>query len=279
MMNKNVLMIGGGVVVTIAVLWLAWPKNKTVSLDDTATAQTPGPVSGKPVQALYEEANALRKSGDVLKAKHVYQEISSQHASFDRIEEVQNQLADVNMKIVFSNLPTAESTVHEVKSGDTLGKIASQYGTTVDLIKISNNLQSDIIRLGQKLRIWQGRFNVFVDKSQNVLLLKNGEEVLKVYHVSTGANNSTPVGKFKVTSKLTNPVWFNKGIVVPPESPENVLGSRWLGFDIPGYGIHGTIEPETIGQQVTAGCVRMRNSDVEELYSLLPMGTEVEIVD
>ncbi len=118
-----------------------------------------------------------------------------------------------------------------------------------------------------------------MDKSQNVLFLKNGDEVLKVYKVSTGTNNSTPVGTFKITSKLVDPVWFNKGIVVPPDSPQNVLGSRWLGFDMPGYGIHGTVEPETIGQQVTAGCVRMRNSDVEEVYSLIPLGTEIVIVD
>jgi lipoprotein-anchoring transpeptidase ErfK/SrfK len=87
------------------------------------------------------------------------------------------------------------------------------------------------------------------------------------------------VGTFKITSKLANPVWFKAGVVVPPESPENVLGSRWLGFDNPGYGIHGTIEPQTIGQQITQGCVRMLNKDVEELYAIVPVGTEVEIVD
>lgn len=277
-MNKNVLMITGGVVFVIVIALLAWPKNKPVSSGDaTVTGQTS--MSSKPVQALYEEANALRKSGDMVKAKEIYKEISSQYTDFNKIEDVESQLADVNMKIIFSNTPVAESTVHEVKSGDTLGKLASQYGTTVDLIKASNNLQSDIIRLGQKLRIWQGHLNVFVDKSQNVLFLKNGDEVLKVYKVSTGINNSTPAGTFKIASKLIDPVWYNKGIVVPPDSPQNVLGSRWLGFDMPGYGIHGTIEPETIGQQVTAGCVRMRNPDVEEVYSLIPLGTEIVIVD
>ena len=277
-MNKNVLMIAGGVILVIVIALLAWPKNKPVSSDGSA-ATPQAQMSGKPIQALYEEANALHKGGDMVKAKEIYKAISSQYADFNKIEDVENQLADVNMKIIFSNTPVAESTIHEVKSGDTLGKIAGQYGTTVDLIKISNNLQGNTIRLGQKLRVWQGHFNVFVDKSQNVLFLKNGDEVLKVYRVSTGANNSTPVGKFKITSKLVDPVWFNKGIVVPADSPQNVLGSRWLGFDIPGYGIHGTIDPETIGQQVTAGCVRMRNADVEEIYSLLPLGTEVVIVD
>jgi lipoprotein-anchoring transpeptidase ErfK/SrfK len=67
--------------------------------------------------------------------------------------------------------------------------------------------------------------------------------------------------------------------VVPPRSPENFLGTRWLGFNIPKYGIHGTIYPELIGQSVSGGCVRMRNEDVEELYAIIPVGTKVVIKD
>jgi len=96
---------------------------------------------------------------------------------------------------------------------------------------------------------------VLVNKSQNVLFLKSGEEVLKIYHVSTGKDNITPVGTFKIASKIEKPVWFKAGgAPIPSESPENELGSRWMGFDAdPHYGIHGTLHPESIGQQVTAG--------------------------
>ena len=52
-----------------------------------------------------------------------------------------------------------------------------------------------------------------------------------------------------------------------------------MGIDVPGYGIHGTTEPESIGYQATEGCVRMHNSDVEELFTIVPPGTEVIIVD
>ena len=52
-----------------------------------------------------------------------------------------------------------------------------------------------------------------------------------------------------------------------------------MGLTAKGYGIHGTAEPEKLGQQVTAGCVRMKNEEVEELYGILPPGTEVTIVD
>ena len=138
---------------------------------------------------------------------------------------------------------------------------------------------SDTIRIGQRLRIWKGVFSIFVDKSQNILILKSDDEVVKVYSVATGKNNITPVGDLKIIDKLVNPVWFKSGAIVPPESPDNILGTRWMGFNIPGYGIHGTTDPSSIGQQLTAGCVRMRNEEVEELYSLLPMGTQVTIVD
>ncbi|MCX5714227.1 MAG: L,D-transpeptidase [Candidatus Omnitrophica bacterium] len=64
-----------------------------------------------------------------------------------------------------------------------------------------------------------------------------------------------------------------------PGSADNLLGTRWLGIDLPGYGIHGTVDPSSLGKQVTQGCVRMANSDAEELYSIVPTGTEVTIVD
>ena len=95
----------------------------------------------------------------------------------------------------------------------------------------------------------------------------------------TGADNSTPTGTFKIINKITNPVWYRQGAVVPPESPENILGTRWMGWDKPGYGIHGSVDPSEMGQQVTAGCVRMTNPEVEELFALVPSGTEVTVVD
>jgi len=184
------------------------------------------------------------------------------------------------LETITSNQQTSQTVVYEVQIGDTLGKLAQNYGTTIDLIKKRNNLKSDVIQVGQQLSIWTGKFNIFVSKSKNILVLKNNNENVKTYTVSTGKDTSvTPVGEFTIVSKLVNPVWFNKGVTVPAGSPTNALGTRWLGFNLPSYGIHGTIEPKTIGSYETAGCVRMRNEDVEELYSLIPVGTKVVIVE
>ena len=57
------------------------------------------------------------------------------------------------------------------------------------------------------------------------------------------------------------------------------FGTRWLGLNVPwgDYGIHGTNKPELIGKNVSSGCIRMRNEDVEALYDLIPNGTIVHI--
>ena len=120
---------------------------------------------------------------------------------------------------------------------------------------------------------------VLVDKSLNQLLLKQDGQFFKLYRVATGENNSTPVGTFKIITKLPNPVWYKQGAAVPPGSPDNVLGTRWMGIEKAGYGIHGSVDPSGIGKQVTAGCVRLNNPEVEELFAIVPMGTEVTIVD
>lgn len=272
-MNKKIVIIGA-VVIALLLVFILIPKGKHQA--GTKVAHS----TNKEVKPLYNEAVKLKNMKELVRARAMYQEIIKNYPDMDNIAAVQQELESINMELLLSNREVPGKTeMYEVVAGDSLVKIAKKFNTTVDFLKRSNNLKNDMVRLGEKLRVWKGQFNIFVDKSQNILVLKDGSEIVKVYVVATGENNSTPVGTFKIVNKLENPVWFNKGMVVPPESPANVLGTRWLGFDIEGYGIHGTIEPQAIGKQVTAGCVRMVNEQVEELYSIVPVGTEVTIVD
>jgi lipoprotein-anchoring transpeptidase ErfK/SrfK len=70
--------------------------------------------------------------------------------------------------------------------------------------------------------------------------------------------------------------------------PDNPIGDRWIGLegvseairDLTGYGIHGTIEPESIGRQESMGCIRLRNDDVELLYEMLvERESTVEVIE
>lgn len=170
--------------------------------------------------------------------------------------------------------------VYVVQQGDSLYKISRKFNTTVESMKKMNGLYSDTIRAGQKLKADISTYSVHVDKSDNILVLKKNGLPYKTYTVSTGKNNSTPVGVFKIVDKMVEPAWTKPGVgIVVPGDEQYELGTRWMPIDVPGYGIHGTNDESSIGAQVTAGCVRMKNSDVEELYDIVTRGTEVEIVD
>jgi lipoprotein-anchoring transpeptidase ErfK/SrfK len=230
-------------------------------------------------KALSVQASDFLKKGELLQAKISYQRLIAEFPDSPEVMSWEKKAEEVNLKLLFSSVLTPKSTIYEIKPGDTLNKIAGEFRTTVELIMKSNDLKDDKIMPGKKLKVWTAPFSILVDKSQNTLILKSEEEIIKTYIVSTGLNNSTPVGNFRIVNKLPNPTWFKAGVVVAPNSPNNILGTRWLGFDLPGYGIHGTTEPENLGKQITQGCVRMSNSEVEELYTIVPIGTEVIIVD
>lgn len=228
---------------------------------------------------LISQARQLEAKGRLFDAKLVYQKLVNDFPESPDVAYWQKKSEDINIKLLFSPAVTPKSLLYKIRPGDSIHKIAREHKTTPELIMKSNNINDALIIPGRAIKIWNAPFNILVNKSQNLLMLKSEEEIFKTYVVSTGRNNSTPVGTFKIINKLTNPTWFKAGAVVPPQSAQNVLGTRWMGFDLAGYGIHGTTEPKELGKQVTQGCVRLSNSDVEELYSIIPAGTEVTVID
>lgn len=234
---------------------------------------------GVSLSSLLGTVKAYEAQGNILEAQKIYQKMINDFSGAKEVADWQKKAEAINIKLLFSPSVTANSDLYEIKPGDTLTKIAQEFKTTTDLIKRSNNISEAKIFPGKKIKVWTAPFSIVVDKSQNLLFLKVGEEVFKTYTIATGANNSTPVGTFKIINKITRPTWYKEGKVVPADSPENILGTRWLGLDVTGYGIHGTVDPKSLGLQVTQGCVRMSNDEVEELYTIVPVGTEVTVVD
>ena len=144
------------------------------------------------------------------------------------------------------------------------------------------------IRPGQRLVFPDHpAFAVRVSKSLNTLELTLGGKFFKKYVVGTGQNAKTPAGTFVVKDKIEHPDWWSDGgKVIPYGDPANVLGTHWLALEatgetprVSGYGIHGTWDDTTLGRQSSAGCVRMSNADVRELFLFLPRQTPVTIVE
>lgn len=270
-MNRRILAVVAAVVIFLAVCagFFLRKVNIPASLKEVKISSAGG----------ISKAQELEAKGDLLEAKSAYQGLINELPSSAEIVNWQKKVEELNIRVLFSTVITPKSSLYEIKPGDTLVKIAKEFKTTVELIMKSNNLTGDRIVPGRKIKLWTAPFSIVVDKSDNTLILQSDGEVIKTYIVSTGANNSSPAGNFKIVNKLPNPTWFKAGAVVPAESPANILGTRWLGFNLSGYGIHGTTDPKNLGKQVTQGCVRMSNSEVEELYTIVPVGTEVTIFD
>ncbi len=275
-MNKKVLIAVSSLSILLVAL-LIWGGSRK----SKAPLQQVPQGQGEKVSfsGLLAQVKALEVKEKWLEAKNSYQKLISEFSDSSDVMRWQKKVEEINIKLLFSSANTPGSTLYEIKLGDTLSKIAKEFKTTPDLIMKSNNMSSDRLVPARKIKVWAMPFTILVDKSQNLLLLKSNEEVFKTYVVSTGLNNSSPVGNFKITNKLMNPTWFKAGAVVSAGSPENILGTRWMGFDLAGYGIHGTTEPQSLGRQVTQGCVRMLNAEVEEIYTIIPIGTEVTIED
>ncbi len=68
----------------------------------------------------------------------------------------------------------------------------------------------------------------------------------------------------------------SRKLVIPP-GPNNPVGLAWIGLDRPGYGIHGTPEPENVGRTESHGCFRLANWDVLTLLDLVPVGIPVDV--
>ncbi|MBU4488132.1 MAG: L,D-transpeptidase family protein [Candidatus Omnitrophica bacterium] len=277
-MNKRIIFIAAGVI--IAALFLSdiiYKRNS--SIPGVFTKAQTAEVSDREASKIYNEADKLAAEGKILDALNMYKRILAEYPGSALVSQARSKLDDFSVRILFSPIPTQDSTVYEVVSGDNLTKIAKKFGTTVDLIMKSNALSGNLIRPGMKLKISKAKYSILVDKSQNILILKSDGEVFKTYIVATGINNSTPIGTYQINEKLVDPTWHKAGAVIPPGSPDNILGTRWLGLTLEHYGIHGTTDDSALGQQVTAGCVRMSNKDVEEIYCIVPVGTEVTIID
>ncbi len=127
---------------------------------------------------------------------------------------------------------------------------------------------------------------VVIYRGSNELHLYQGARPWRTFGVATGqAIYPTPLGDWHVVDKQRNPWWrppdspWAKGLKPVPPGPGNPLGTRWMGLDAAGVGMHGTPDAASIGYSASHGCIRMRIPDAEWLFSHVRIGTPVFIID
>lgn len=221
-------------------------------------------------------------------------------------EGIRRWMAELNNDLVFSGIaypgdPLVET--YKVESGDSPIRISRKVNSVTEagFIQRVNKVNARSLQIGQHLKIVKGPFHAVVSKSAfrmdvyagptpspssiGTSGLGAGAEpgwvYIRSFNVGLGKDSGTPLGPFTVKegSKLVNPPWVNPrtGEKFDKDDPKNPLGERWIGLEgldevtrqCKSYGIHATIEPDSIGKEQSMGCIRMAQEDVDVVYELL----------
>jgi hypothetical protein len=248
-----------------------------------------------------DECLSVLERGQIVNARQCLSDsLLSGTLTESEIAQARGLLTDLSDRLVFSPRITADDPYaieYIIRNGDTLSGIVQKMGLQVDwrfIQRVNQIGHASSIRPGQNLKLITGPFHAIVDKEafRIDLFLGDGDAQVFVcsYPVGLGEFNSTPIGLFKVrrNSKLINPMWVNPRTaeLFSSDNPLNPIGERWIGLqgmdertkDLTGLGVHGTIEPKSIGTNASMGCVRMLEGDVEEVFEMLLEGVStVEI--
>jgi uncharacterized caspase-like protein len=240
---------------------------------ESRTTYTPKPVPTPSGDATVREAEAAVAAGKQVDALKLLSDAILQNPKSTEGDKIKARITKLSDEIFFSDQPYSPlSVADEVVAGDSLAKMAQRNKTTVELIRRINGLKSDVLRVGQSLKIIPGGFDVRVDKRDfRLTVIKNGIWV-REFKIGLGTSGTTPIGEFVAGHKLRDPVYTGEYPHIPStDKRRNPLGTRWITI-AEQYGIHGTWEPDAIGKETAKGCIRMQNVDVEWLFDLIVPG-------
>jgi LysM repeat protein len=169
--------------------------------------------------------------------------------------------------------------VHVVAVGDSLNSIAKQNKITEELLISLNRIKDpNILPVGQRLKIIHGPFSAVIDKAAYRMDIYLDNVFVRGIKVGLGTNDGTPRGTWAVRNKLRDPEWIdpNSGQHYASGDPENPIGERWIGLHClegecsgrTGFGLHGTVDPASIGRNASMGCIRLTTEDVAFVYDL-----------
>ncbi len=201
---------------------------------------------------------------------------------------------------VFSEVRGGEF-LYTVRKNDSLYALAGKEGLAWEYLAELNQLPPPFaLSVGQKLKVNNRHIFPTHLLSEGLLLNIPGHmlyvfvkgEIIHRFPVGVGRPDwPTPTGHFHILGKVRNPSWTvpksiqeemaREGKVVRekvPPGPDNPLGKYWLPLSVPGYGIHATPWPESVGHSTSHGCIRMVTEDIEKLFSVVTPGYSIHIV-
>jgi LysM repeat protein len=232
------------------------------------------PVLSAEMAATLREIDSLLRQDNVVEAHFAlstlyWKEVEQRPVFLRRLESTAAK--------IFTDPHQHFSPPYLVQPGDTLESIGQQYSIPWQYLSRLNRIEPKELQAGQELKVMKGPFSAVVDLARFELTIHAHGYYVHRYPVGIGHADSTPVGEFQVQERLENPTWFGpNGEQVDADDPQNPLGEYWIGLG-DHIGIHGTIDPDSIGTNRSRGCIHMRDNDIAEVFGLLGPGSSVRI--
>ena len=261
-------------------------------------ATTPAATIGNAAQRI-QQANAMIASDPIRARVELTRLLDSNALSATERTQAYAGINNLASALFFSpNIVPGDiaSQSYVVKKGDSFARITNREKLAIDwrFIQRINQIASEkALRADMRLKLAHGPFDGEVIKADyrfNIYAGTGSERVMVAsFPCGVGTNDSTPVGTFKVRtgSKLIDPEWSNPrtGEKFKSNDPKNPIGERWIGLQgttpetakFTGYGIHGTVEPQSIGKQMSMGCVRLGDAEVQVVYELIGESSTIVI--
>jgi lipoprotein-anchoring transpeptidase ErfK/SrfK len=224
----------------------------------------------------------------------VDQEIELSFSGHGRVDAVLRRIArDVAVRPVNADIVLADGEVRFVqpRSGRSLDLAEARASLRAALKRQTPppRVALPMVKVAPKLTEQNMPRTIVVRVDENKLYLYDGFDVLRTWSVATAMPGyTTPPGDWKLTRMAKDPTWYNPALdswgaslpAVVPGGPTAPMGTRALYIDeAPGLiRIHGTPADSSIGTYASHGCIRMHNSEVEQLYEMVELGMRVIIV-
>lgn len=203
-------------------------------------------------------------------------------------------------------LPTTGNVIGQIltiqaQGGDNLFEIGKRYDVSLaDMQKANPSLKKK--RLSREDQVTIPSEYVLPEGDREGIVINISELRLYYYHPNAALVSTypigigqegwaTPVANTFITDKVASPSWHvpesirakaaEEGKILPtvvPPGPTNPLGEYAIRLNLPGYLIHGTRNPNSIGERASHGCIRMWDANVEELFRLVTPKTPVHII-
>lgn len=221
-------------------------------------------------------------------------------------EQVENTSAEDGTEIISSRL-TGSSGIYTVQKNETLRLVAAKLGVNRGRLAAINGLGAKaVLKEGQALK-FNNRRIVPENSTKNGIVINIPDRMLYLFQkgklvystaVALGTPTKTenfiwhtPTGKFRIIAREKNPTWTvppsiqeemrleGKEVITSiPPGPENPLGKYAMKTSLPGILIHSTTKPWSIYTYASHGCIRVYPERMEELFSMVKLNTQGEII-